>query len=308
MLLTGVLNVFLCVVSMNAGVMYSLVGSVLFAVMYFYATLLSPLNGEQIYGWRIIFTALFLTMMMLLSGKRQEIARIWRRVMTRPVLLLGLLASSFLVGVQLWLFMWAPVSGYGLDVSLGYFLLPLTLVVTGRCFFKERITGWQTMACILAAVGIANELLFAPRVSWPAFVVALGYPFYFSLRRILQTNHLGGLWFDLILSLPVAVWLMADAVPVDVQAKPLFTLAMLILGLGLLSATALACMVSASRRLQLGLFGLLSYVEPALLVVVALLLGERIVQQQWLTYLSIWSAIAILAAEGIRNLRTARSI
>jgi chloramphenicol-sensitive protein RarD len=307
MLFTGVSNEFVCEACMHAGVMYSLVGSVLFAVMYYYATLLSPLNGEQIYGWRIIFTALFLTMMMVVSGKRQEIAVIWQRVLARPILLLALLASSFLVGVQLWLFMWAPVSGYGLDVSLGYFLLPLTLVVTGRCFFNERITRWQTIACILAVVGIANELLFAPRVSWPAFVVALGYPLYFSLRRLLQTNHLGGLWFDLMLSLPVAIWLMADAVPVEVQTKPLFTLSMLILGLGLLSATALACMVNASRRLQLGLFGLLSYVEPALLVVVALLLGERIAQEQWLTYISIWIAIGILTAEGVANLRAKRS-
>jgi chloramphenicol-sensitive protein RarD len=288
---------------MHAGVMYSLVGSVLFAVMYYYATLLSPLTAEQVYGWRIVFTALFLTAFMIASGARKDIATVWQRIVERPVLLLALLASSLLVGVQLWLFMWAPVNGYGLDVSLGYFLLPLTLVITGRYFFKERITTWQTIACGLAAIGIINELLFAPRLSWPVFVVALGYPVYFSLRRILQTNHLGGLWFDLVLSLPVAVWLMMDTVTSGDQTRPFITIAALILGLGLLSATALACMVTASRRLQLGLFGLLSYVEPALLVFVALVLGERIASAQWLTYLSIWAAIVLLAIEGIRNLR-----
>lgn len=288
---------------MNAGVMYSLVGSVLFALMYYYATLLSPLTGEQIYGWRIILTAVFLTMMLVLTGKRSEISGIWHRLVARPVLLLPLLASSGLVGIQLWLFMWAPVNGYGLDVSLGYFLLPLTLVITGRYFYQERITRWQSVACILALVGVINELLFAPRLSWPAFVVALGYPLYFSLRRKMQTNHLGGLWFDLMLSLPVAIWFMADAMSVDNQSKPMLTLALLILGLGLLSATALACMINASRRLQLGLFGLLGYVEPALLVLVSLILGERIMSEQWLTYISIWIAIGIMAVEGVGSLR-----
>ena len=38
---------------------------------------------------------------------------------------LALLTSSALVGVQLWLFMWAPLHGRALPVSLGYFLLPL---------------------------------------------------------------------------------------------------------------------------------------------------------------------------------------
>ena len=292
---------------MSAGVMYSLVGSVLFALMYYYATLLSPLTGEQIYGWRIILTAVFLTMMLVLSGKRSEISGIWHRLVARPVLLLPLLASSGLVGVQLWLFMWAPVNGYGLDVSLGYFLLPLTLVITGRYFYQERITRWQSVACMLALIGVVNELLFAPRLSWPAFVVALGYPLYFSLRRKMQTNHLGGLWFDLMLSLPVAIWFMSDAMSVDSQSKPMLTLAVLILGLGLLSATALACMINASRRLQLGLFGLLGYVEPALLVLVSLMLGERIMSEQWLTYISIWIAIGIMAVEGIGSLRTRKS-
>ena len=49
------------------------------------------------------------------------------------------------------------------------------------------------------------------------------------------------------------------------------------------------------------LFGLLSYVEPVLLVVVALLLGETIVAGQWLTYGAIWAAIGVLVVEGAQG-------
>ncbi len=56
----------------------------------------------------------------------------------------------------------------------------------------------------------------------------------------------------------------------------------LIFGLGALSALALALMIGATR-LNLALFGLLSYVKPVLLVLVALLLGERIAPAR-LTY------------------------
>ncbi|HAO75746.1 MAG TPA: EamA family transporter RarD, partial [Pseudomonas sp.] len=34
--------------------------------------------------------------------------------------------------------------------------------------------------------------------------VALGYPCYFALRRRMGTANLGGLWLDLVISLPVA--------------------------------------------------------------------------------------------------------
>ena len=284
----------------RAGVGYSLAASALFASMYFYVTLLEPLDAQQIYGWRILLTAPFLAAYLAWTRHWGDVAAIWRRVRGRPALLAVLLLSAFLLGIQLWLFMWAPIHGYGLDVSLGYFLLPLTMVLTGRLVFRERITRLQALACGLAAVGVANELLFAPRVSWPVFVVCLGYPLYFVLRRMLRTNNLGGMWVDLALNIPVGLAFVAagghERAP-DAHGAVLW---LLVLGLGCISSAGLACMFLASHRLNLALFGLLSYVEPVLLVVVALLLGERIAPAQWTTYAAIWSAIFLLVVEGLR--------
>ncbi len=290
--------------TIRSGVAFSVIASVLFAWMYYQAALLAPLGSAAIYGWRILLTAPFLGALLVLTRRWDDVVDIWRRLRARPALVPVLLLSSALLGVQLWLFMWAPINGHGLDVSLGYFLLPLTLVLTGRLCFGERISRLQMAACALAAVGVVNELLFAPRVSWPAFVVAFGYPCYFALRRVLRTNHLGGMWFDMVLSLPVGLWFIAAPLPAGADALRSPVLGILVLGV--LSAVALAFMIAASQRLKLGLFGLLSYVEPALLVLVSLLLGERISQSQWLTYGSIWAAILLLMCEGVVALRAVR--
>jgi chloramphenicol-sensitive protein RarD len=69
-----------------------------------------------------------------------------------------------------------------------------------------------------------------------------------------------------------------------------------------ISALALVTYVMASRLLAFSLFGLLSYVEPVLLVAVALILGESIAPDQWLTYLPIWLAVVVLVLEGVRHL------
>lgn len=287
----------------KAGVAYSITGSVFFALIYFYATLLAHLGAAKIYGWRILMTTPFLAGFIFLSGRRKEIAAIWHRLCRTPLLWPGMALSSALLGVQLWLFMWAPVNGYGLDVSLGYFLMPLMLVLTGRLIFGEKISRIQSIACLIAAAGVINELLFAPRVSWPAFVVALGYPLYFALRRKMGTNMLGGMWFDMALSLPLCLWFVLAPTTTDTPSVTALPVGLLITGLGLLTALAMAFMIIASQKLKLGIFGLLSYVEPALLVVVAMLLGERIAPSQWLTYGSIWIAILLLAFEGLRALR-----
>ena len=61
--------------------------------------------------------------------------------------------------------------------------------------------------------------------------------------------------------------------------------------------------MTASRLLPLGLFGLLSYVEPLLLVVAALLMGERVQPGQEPMYALIGAGVAMLVLEGAMQLR-----
>ncbi|VFR88381.1 Chloramphenicol-sensitive protein rarD [plant metagenome] len=281
------------VVNTPLGVACNVLSSVLFAAMYAYSTLLAPLGGDAIYGWRILLTVPCLTVLVIATGCWPQVRDVLRRVRHEPLFWATRLLSSALLGAQLWLFMWAPVHGYGLEVSLGYFLLPLTMVVLGRYAFGERISGMQRLACLLALAGIISQLLLTRAVSWPTLAVCLGYPGYFWLRRVTHTNNLGGVWVDMGLSLPVSLWFVSGAAGASLSGMP-----WLVLGLGVLSAAALGSQALSAPRLSLSLFGLLTYVEPVLLVMVALLLGETISPALWPTYFLIWAAVVVLVAEG----------
>jgi chloramphenicol-sensitive protein RarD len=289
---------------MSMGVALSLTASTLFAVLYYYASLLSPLDGEQIFGWRLLLTLPVLTALILVWGEWRQVTAIAGRLRHEPGLWLVLPLSAALLGVQLWLFMWAPLHDKALDVSLGYFMLPLGMLLAGRLFYRERLSRPQKLAALSAACGVAHGIYQAGGFSWAALVVAFGYPAYFVVRRTFHTDRVGGLWFDMLLCLPLAYWFAVASDPAlaaTFAARP--TLYLLIPLLGLISSLALAAYVLSSRYLNLSLFGLLGYVEPVLLVVVALLLGERIAANQWLTYIPIWLAVALLAAEGVMRLR-----
>jgi len=288
------------------GVGFNVLASVLFAVMYGYTSLLAELGGEEIYGWRILLTAPCLTLMVLLTGRWDEVRVIFHRVRHEKWFWGKRLLSAFLLGGQLWLFMWAPINGYALDVSLGYFLLPLTMAVVGRVAFGDRLSGFQLAACLLALAGIVNQVLIARAISWPVLAVCLGYPWYFWLRRVTNTNTLGGLWFDMNLSLPVSLFFILQGGHVLGALDTSSQLLWLVLGLGVISASALGCQALSAPRLNLTLFGLLIYVEPVLLVVVSVLLGESIAAAQWPTYIAIWLAVLVLVLEGARALHRAR--
>ena len=292
------------------GIVASVLASFLFGAIYYLSPFLAPLDGEAIFGWRVVCTLPFTTVLLLWRGEGSHVSALWQRVCAKPVLAsVLLLTSSAMVGVQMWLFMWAPLHGRALPVSLGYFLLPLVMVLVGRVVYHERLSPAHRWATGLAAVGVGFELLRAGGVSWETWLVALGYPLYFALRRRLRTEQLVGHWFDLVLMLPVAAWFVVrdpSTLPVVAAHAKLWALVPL---LGVVSAVAMALYMAASRLLPMGLFGLLTYVEPVLLVLVALLLGESLTRQQWPVYGLVFAAVAVLVVDGAaRVLREPRSL
>ena len=285
---------------MKQGVALSVFSSFLFAALYYYATVLHPLSGASIFAWRVALALPVLALLISRARGWKVIHEIHRRLSREWRLWVALFTSGALIGVQLLIFMWAPLHGYGLDVAMGYFLLPLAMVVVGRVFYGERLTRFQQAAVVMAAIGVGHELLRVGAFSWATAVVMLGYPPYFMLRRRLRMNSLAGLWFDMLLLLPIALWLLFDQEPgvlAQFSGRPVLWL--LVPLLGVISSTALVCYLAASRRLPLGLFGILGYVEPVLLFWVAfLLLGEPVSAESLGTYLPIWLAVLLMAIEG----------
>lgn len=292
---------------MLKGVVASVLASVLFGCIYWISPFLAPLGGEEIFGWRVLATLPFTTLLLVWRGEWHQVRHIAARVRARPLLGAALLLSAAMVGVQLWLFMWAPMAGRALPVSLGYFLLPLVMVLVGRVLYRERLSGPHKLATALATAGVAAELLRAGGVSWETWLVAIGYPLYFALRRRLRTEQLGGHWVDMALAVPVAAWFVLRAPSTLPVVAGDGALAALVLLVGVLSAVALALYMAASGLLPMGLFGLLTYVEPVLLALVAWLLGERLAPGQWLLYGLVFAAVAVLVADGLRTLLRAQA-
>lgn len=272
----------------------------LFALLYYYSALLHPLTGTEVFAWRVLLALPFLAVLISRAHAWGEIARCARRARAQWRFGCGLLASAALIGVQLWLFMWAPLHRMALDVSMGYFLLPLSMVVVGRFFYGERLSRTQWLAVAAAAAGVVHEVARLGTFSWATALVMCGYPPYFMLRRKIRLGSLAGLWFDMLLLTPLALIVLAAQAPglgPQIAAAP--RLLGLIPLLGVLSSAALICYLSASRLLPLALFGIMGYVEPVLLFWVAFLfLGEPMAPSAWWTYVPIWVAVLLIAGEG----------
>lgn len=285
---------------MKQGIFISVSASFLFAIIYYFSTVLEPLTGVEVFSWRIVLGLPALAILIHQLKAWREIRQVAKRLVTDLQFFLWTLLSATLFGIQTWLFVWAPIHQMALDVSLGYFLLPLVMVLVGRIFYNEKLSWIQWLAVGFAAAGVVHEFWRINSFSWATALVAFGYPPYFMLRRYLRVGALASLWFDFTLLLLPALYVLLthdiSLISRFVDAPRFFWQVPLF---GLLSSIALVSYLKASRLLPLGIFGLLGYVEPILLFWVAfLLLDESIAPQEWWSYIPIWIAVACMTLEG----------
>ncbi|WP_034300653.1 EamA family transporter RarD [Herbaspirillum sp. RV1423] len=283
------------------GIALSVTASTLFALLSAYTSRLAPLDGLDIFAWRVLWTLPAVAVLIVWRQHGRQLRDAVLALLRSPWQALLFAAMTAMLGVQLWLFLWAPLNGRALDVSLGYFLLPLAMVLIGRFYYGERLDAWQRIAVVCAVVGVLHELWMTRAFSWPTIVVAAGYPPYFVMRRRLKLDSLVTFTMEMLLLTPVAIFTLYGSVTLpSVWQRPDIYL-MLLPGLGILSTVAMDCFLRASRLLPMGLFGILGYVEPMLLVFVALiLLDESLTSAQLWTYIPIWLSVGFTAIHSVR--------
>ncbi len=59
--------------------------------MYYYTSLLTPLSGVEIFGWRMLLTVPCMTVFMVVSGEWKRVVDLFRRLVSQPKLLGGLI-------------------------------------------------------------------------------------------------------------------------------------------------------------------------------------------------------------------------
>ncbi|OCG40394.1 hypothetical protein A9G28_08450 [Gilliamella sp. Fer1-1] len=284
---------------MIKGITLSILASCLFGLLYYYPVLLQPLSVIDVFCWRLLTS--FPAIIVLISIEKQwsEIAMLLARIKQQPSLLIGLLFSSLLLTIQMLIFIWAPLNGHGLSASLGYFLLPLTMVIIGQLVYQEKLSFLQKISVGLAVLGVIIEIYMTQAFSWETAVIALGYPIYFMVRRKLQIEGIAGTFSDFFFIFLGCLGYFFISHRVNKILDDLIHFHLYIPMLGIITALAFAMYFMARRLLPMGLFGLLGYVEPVLLTIVSVLfLHESISSEHIVSYGLIWSSVCVLALEG----------
>ncbi|WGE70278.1 EamA family transporter RarD [Actinobacillus equuli subsp. haemolyticus] len=274
----------------------------LFGLGYYFAILLRPLNGESMFGFRIVVLAPFILLAILLFKQTAKFQQLWQKIKQNPPLVLVLLLLALNTGIQLWLFLWAPNNGQAIEVSIGYLLLPIVAVALGKIVFKEHFTLLKWLSLGFAVIGVVSNIWLTGSFSWATIVAGVGYPLYITLRRYFGINTLATFFVELLLVMPFAGYFIAqtDMQPIVASNQHIYYFLALF---GLVNGAAFILYIASSNLLPVNVLGLLGYVEPLVMLCVSFMIGEVLDSKSYLLMICLALSISLLTIDNFRLVR-----
>jgi chloramphenicol-sensitive protein RarD len=283
----------------RAGLLYGLGAYLCWGVMPLYFKLLASVAAIEIVAQRIIWSLVFLTILVLLWRRWPAI----RLALGSGRVMLTLASTALLIAANWLIFIWAVMNGHVLAGSLGYYLNPLINVLLGVVLLKERLTRAQLAAVLLAALGVSVLALRTPEGLWISLALALSFGLYGFMRKIAPVAALEGLAIETAMLAPAALlyllWLQSRSEG-GFGAHDTVVMALLILA-GAITAVPLLLFNAAAKRLPYSTLGFLQYLAPSMQFLLAVLVfGETFTAAHALCFGAIWTALAIFGWEGLR--------
>jgi chloramphenicol-sensitive protein RarD len=292
---------------LRKGYLYGLTAYVCWGFFPLYFKVLKPAGPIEILAQRVIWSAVFVAV--LLTALRS-----WRRIgalLRRPRTLAGISVAAALIAVNWGVYIYGVNSAHVVETSLGYFITPLISVAFGLAVFGERLRAAQWAALGTGTVAVAILTVDYGRLPWIALTLAVSFSCYGLVKKRLGLAPAEGLFIESsVLALPALgylAWLTAAGHSTLRSGSPWHTV--LLVGSGVVTAIPLLMFAGAANRIPMSGLGILQYAAPILQFFVGVaVFGEPMPAAQLLGFGLVWLALIVFTWDGLRHARrTARA-
>lgn len=273
-----------------------------FAPLYFKQ--LTSIPAAEILIHRVIWSGIVLAILVV---GLQNISKV-RRAVTSMRIMGVLLIAGLLLAANWLLFIWAVNNNHLLEASLGYYINPLINVFLARLFLGEVLRPLQKLAVVIAIMGVLILLFSYGRLPWIAFALAVSFSIYGLLRKQVAVDSVPGLFIETLMMLPAAIiyWVWFAEVTNDLSQNSA-SLNYLLLAAGIVTTAPLLCFTAAARRIRYSTLGFFQYIGPSIMFCLATwLYNEPLSQARLVTFIFVWSALALFTYDSIRFYRKQR--
>ncbi|MDR7329718.1 EamA family transporter RarD [Corynebacterium guangdongense] len=259
--------------------------------------LLLPAGPLEILAHRIVWTAVFMAVLLIFTGGWRQLVRAGWREWGRLAL------AGVLISANWGIYVLAVNTNHVADAALAYFINPLLSVVLGMVFFSEKLRRPQLIAVLIATVGVLQLTFLSGQAPIHALGMAVTFGFYGLLKKKVTVTATASVAAETLVVAPFAlaylVWLQGTGDATFGTVSGGHT-ALMVLS-GVVTAAPLLLYGTGVQKLPLATIGMLQYITPTMQMLWALFVTqEQFSTARWIGFIIIWAAVAVYLGDLIR--------
>lgn len=271
-----------------------------------YLKFLDHVPAIEVVAHRVLWSIPFAGVVLVLTGRTQELKQALR---TPSVLGMACLTAT-LVSINWGIYVWAIATNNAVDAALGYYINPLFSVFLGAVLLRERLARAQIVAIALAASAVLLIAIDGGSLPWAALSLTFSWGFYAFFKKRLPIGPNQGFMLEVLVLSPLALGMV---IYLAGQGTGHFLTSQadtwLLLGSGLATAIPLLLYANAAKRLRLSTIGILQYITPTMIFLVAIFIfGEDFSGARMIAFPMIWLALIIYTMSMFRQMQRARHV
>ena len=284
-----------------SGILFGLAAFVAWGFLPAYWKQLHDVSPLEILCHRIIWSCVFLCLIISFQKRWQEVREITRDSAN----LKKLCCSGLLIGFNWFIYIWAVNTEHVVETSLGYYITPMVNVLLGFLLLGEKFNRLQLTAILCALAGVSYSLLAYGDFPLFGLTLAFTFAFYGYARKKIKVAPIPGLLVETcVLVIPASGYILYRQIFCESLFFSQINITLWLVGAGVATSLPLLWFAAAARKLKLSTVGILQYLAPT----IAFTLGVFVYQEpfDWhstITFALIWLGVFIYCVDSIMRVR-----
>lgn len=285
-----------------AGLGFAITAYVLWGFLPLYMKLMAHIPAPEVVAHRIIWSVPIALVVLVVMRRLQDVKTALR---TPRMFLMGCVTAA-LISANWGIYVWAVLADQALDAALGYYINPLFSIFLAAVVLGERLNRAQLIALTLAFGAVVVLTYDAGHVPWAAVGMCGTWGFYALAKKSLPIGPNQGFFLEILILLPVALGYVGY---LAINGQGHFQVGVsfdtwVLLGCGIVTAVPLMIYANGAKLLRLSTIGILQYIAPTLIFLVAVFVFEEpFGRAEMIAFPMIWLALVIYTASMLRSLR-----
>ncbi|MDE9450286.1 EamA family transporter RarD [Aliiroseovarius sp. Z3] len=286
------------------GLAFAITAYVLWGFLPLYLKALSHMPPTEVLVHRVIWSVPVAGAVLIATGRTRDL----RAVLTHPRSLILAFVTASLISVNWVIYIWAIGAEQTVEAALGYYINPLFSILLGAVLLGESLSRAQWISVLLAAVAVVILTVETGRLPMVALGLMLTWGIYAYFKKMLPIGPNQGFLLEVLILTPPAlayvVWLQSTG-----QGHLFSSLwnTILLVGCGVVTAVPLMFYANGAKLLRLSTIGILQYIAPTMIFLVAVLIfKEPFGGAKLVAFPLIWLALVIYTTSMYRQLRGKR--